>query len=97
MRADACLPLESDTLGDDPRVTTATQAPRDGDRAAASDAVLRRSSRLWVPWLAGVAERVEVDLAVSGLKPDWPPSAAIGGIAPAGAVRTIVPLQQQSG
>ena len=69
-------PMESDTLGDEPRVTAATQAPRDGHRAAASDGVLRRSSRPSVPWLAGVAERVEVDLAVSGLKPDWPPSAA---------------------
>jgi hypothetical protein len=44
-----------------------------------------------------VAERAEVDLAVSGLKPDWPPGTATAGIAPAGAVRRIVPLQQESG
>jgi len=43
------------------------------------------------------AERAEVDLAVSGLKPDWPPRTATAGIAPAGAVRRIVPLQQESG
>jgi hypothetical protein len=46
----------------------------------------------------GVAtERAEVDLLVSGLKPDWPPSTATAGIAPAGAVRWIVPLQYESG
>ena len=44
-----------------------------------------------------VAERGEVDLAVSGLKPDWPPTTATAGIAPAGAVRRIVSLQQESG
>ena len=53
--------------------------------------------RAKVPWLAGVAGRVEVDLAVSGLKPDWPPRTATAGIAPAGAVRRIVPLQHESG
>jgi hypothetical protein len=62
--------------------------------AAVSDAVLR------LPALGAmarrVAERVEVDLAVSGLKPDWPPRTATAGIAPAGAVRRIVPLQQES-
>jgi hypothetical protein len=36
-----------------------------------------------------VAERAEVDLAVSGLKPDWPPRTAT-------AVRRIVSLQQES-
>jgi len=40
---------------------------------------------------------VEVDLAVSGLKPEWPLRTATAGIAPAGAVRRIVPLQQESG
>jgi hypothetical protein len=44
-----------------------------------------------------VAERAEVDLAVSGLKPDWPPRTATAGIAPAGAVRRIVRLQPESG
>jgi hypothetical protein len=47
--------------------------------------------------LAGVAERAEVDLAVSGLKPDWPPRTATAGIALPGAVDRIVPLQQESG
>jgi hypothetical protein len=36
-----------------------------------------------------VAERAEVDLAVSGLKPDWPPRTAT-------AVRRIVSLKQES-
>ena len=71
--------MESDTLGDDPRVTAATRAPRDGTAPLRRTPSLRRSSRLWVPWLAGVAERVEVDLEVSGLKPDWPPRTATAG------------------
>jgi hypothetical protein len=37
------------------------------------------------------AERAEVDLPVSGLKPDWPRRAATAGIA---AVRWVVPLEQ---
>ena len=95
-RADACSPMESDTPGDDPRVTAATLAPRDGDRAAASDAVLRRKLTALGAMARRVAARSEVDLAVSELKPDWPPRTAIAGNAPAGAVRRFVPSQQES-
>src|SRR5215217_4097307 len=78
--------------------TPATQGPGYGDRAAASDAVLRSSSRLWVPWLAGGCRGAgRGSPRVSGLKPDWPPSTATVGIAPAGAVRRIVSLQPESG
>jgi len=62
--------------------------------AAVSDAVLRLTAL--GAMARRVAERVEVDLAVSGLKPDWPPRTATAGIAPVGAVRRIVPLQQES-
>jgi hypothetical protein len=90
--------MESDTLGDDPRVTPATQGPRYGDREAASDAVSGEAHGSGCDGSLGVAaERAEVDLAVSGLKPDWPPSAATVGIAAAGAVRRIVPLKYESG
>jgi hypothetical protein len=90
--------MESDTLGDDPRVTPATQDPRYGDREAASDAVSGEAHGSGCHGSLGVAaERAEVDLLVSGLKPDWPLSAATAGIAPAGAVRWIVPLQYESG
>jgi len=79
------------------RVPAAPQAPGDGHRAAASDAVLRRKLTALGAVARRVAERGEVDLAVSGLKPDWPPRTATAGIAPAGAVRRIVPLQHESG
>jgi hypothetical protein len=76
--------MESDTLGDDARVTPATQGPRYGDREAASDAVSGEAHGSGCHGSLGVAaERAEVDLPVSGLKPDWPPSAATAGIAPA--------------
>ena len=54
-------------------MTAAAQAPGDGHRAAASDAVLRRKLTALGAMARRVAERAEVDLAVSGLKPDWPP------------------------
>jgi hypothetical protein len=41
-----------------------------------------------------VGERADVYLAVSGLKPDWPPDRRLASW---GAVRRIVPLQQESG
>jgi hypothetical protein len=64
--------MESDTLGDAPRVTAATLAPRDGDRAAASDAVLRRKLTALGTMASRVAARSEVDLAVSGLNRTGP-------------------------
>ena len=90
--------MESDTLGDDAPLTPATQGPRYGDREAAADAVCGEAHGTGCySSLAIAAERAEVDSPVSGLKPDWAPSAATAGIAPAGAVRWIVPLQYESG
>ena len=94
----AWLPMESDTLGDDPRVTPATQGPGYGDRAAASDTVCGEAHGSGCHGSLGVAaERAEVHLAVSGLKPDWPASTATVGIAPAGGVRWIVPCSTSRG
>ena len=66
-----------------PRVTAATQAPRDGDRAAASDAVLRRKLTALGAIARRVAERARLTSRFPGLKPDWPPRTATAGIAPA--------------
>jgi hypothetical protein len=75
----------SDSLGDErPRAIATAQAARDGYRAAASDADLRRGSRRWELRLAGVAVRAEVDLTVSGLKSDSPLRIRIAGGAPTG-------------
>jgi hypothetical protein len=57
-----------------PPCTPATQGSRCGDRAAASDAVSGAAHGSGCHGSLGVtAERAEVDLAVSGPKPDWPP------------------------
>jgi hypothetical protein len=84
--------MESDTLGDDPRVTPATQGPPYRDPEAPSDAVSGEAHASGCHGSPGVAaERAEVDLPVSGLKPDWPRSASTwyraGGRGPLGSCR----------
>ena len=73
----------SDSLGDGPRAVATAHAARDGHRAAASDAVLRRARGVGA-MLAGVAVRAKVDLTVSGLKSDSAPRIGIAGSARAG-------------
>jgi hypothetical protein len=52
-----------------------TRVPVISNPAAASDAVCGEAHGSGCHVSLGVAaERVEVDLAVSGLKPDWPPA-----------------------
>jgi hypothetical protein len=57
-------------------VTPATQGPPYRDPEAPSDAVSGEAHASGCHGSPGVAERAEVDLPVSGLKPDWPRSAS---------------------